>query len=80
MRRKQSARKRSRRDASVLHGKIPEVYLGIQFEFRSPFGSLGRAADHFFLERYMRRFIVNRNAALKKIAESDEWKRYLKSA
>ncbi len=43
-------------------------------EFVSPLGPLGILADHLFLERYMRRFLEKRNAALKRIAESGEWR------
>lgn len=49
-----------------------------RFEFSSPLGFLGRIVDHVFLERYMRRFIEKRNAILKRTAESDDWKKYLK--
>jgi ligand-binding SRPBCC domain-containing protein len=47
------------------------------FDYESPLGFLSRAADVLFLERYMRRFLTERNAILKTVAESDEWKRYL---
>jgi ligand-binding SRPBCC domain-containing protein len=40
-----------------------------QFQYKSPFGIIGVAADKLFLERYMRKFIVSRAAELKKIAE-----------
>ncbi len=49
-----------------------------RFEFSSPFGVLGRMVDRVFLESSMRRFIEKRNAILKRTAESDEWKKYLK--
>ncbi|PYZ97625.1 cell division protein [Alteribacter lacisalsi] len=39
------------------------------FDYRSPFGVLGRLADRVFLETYMKRFIVSRAKALKKMAE-----------
>lgn len=48
-----------------------------RFEFRSPLGILGAIADRLFLASYMRRFIVRRNAVLKRLAESEEWSRYL---
>jgi len=41
-----------------------------RFEFESPLGILGRVVDRVFLAGYMRRFIVQRNAVLKKMAES----------
>ena len=48
-----------------------------RFEFESPLGILGRVADWLFLTSYMRRFLVRRNAVLKQLAESGEWRRYL---
>lgn len=49
-----------------------------RFEFESPFGILGKVVDRVFLSRYMRGFIVRRNEALKRLAESDEWHRYIR--
>jgi ligand-binding SRPBCC domain-containing protein len=37
----------------------------------SPLGWIGRVADRLFLEAHMRRFLIERNANLKQIAESD---------
>ncbi len=51
-----------------------------RFEFYAPLGALGRIAEGLFLMGYMRRFLVERNAILKRVAESDEWKRYLGEA
>lgn len=42
------------------------------FEYASPFGLLGRAADWLFLEKYMKKFIILRAQGLKKLAESEE--------
>lgn len=39
------------------------------FQYKAPFGVLGILADHLFLKRYMKEFIVTRAIALKKIAE-----------
>lgn len=39
------------------------------FDYTSPFGGLGRLADHLFLAKYMTRFLENRNNYVKKIAE-----------
>lgn len=49
------------------------------FDFESPLGIFGRIADQLFLERYMQSFMVARNQVLKAIAESDEWRQYLKT-
>ncbi len=47
------------------------------FDFQSPLGILGRIADYLFLTRYLRRFLIARNAVIKKVAETDPWRRYL---
>ena len=47
------------------------------FDFDAPLGPLGRLANRLFLTRYMRRFLLVRNATLKAAAESDRWRRYL---
>jgi ligand-binding SRPBCC domain-containing protein len=51
-----------------------------RFEFSSPLGFIGRIVDVLFLESYMRRFILKRNAILKHTAESDDWKKYIHTA
>jgi len=50
-----------------------------RFDFASPLGFLGLIADQCFLTSYMRRFLVQRNEVLKRLAESEEWRRYLDS-
>ncbi|WOV89105.1 SRPBCC family protein [Sporosarcina oncorhynchi] len=40
------------------------------FTYTSPLGFIGKIADSLFLERYMRKFLVDRAMELKKIAES----------
>ncbi|GAA0300479.1 ligand-binding SRPBCC domain-containing protein [Gracilibacillus halotolerans] len=42
------------------------------FDYRSPFGLVGRIADKLFLEKYMTDFISSRAKALKEIAEKNE--------
>jgi len=48
-----------------------------RFEFQSPLGIFGKIVDQLFLQAYMERFLVQRNGVLKKLAESNEWTRYL---
>jgi ligand-binding SRPBCC domain-containing protein len=45
--------------------------MGDRFEYKSPFGVIGRLADILFLEKYMTNFIVGRAKALKEIAEAE---------
>lgn len=47
------------------------------FDFDAPFGLLGRIAERTFLARYMRELLMGRSAAVKRIAESDDWRQYL---
>ena len=46
-------------------------------DFQAPFGLLGRLAECLVLERHLRRFLEGRNRALKAMAETEAWRRYL---
>lgn len=48
-----------------------------RFEFSAPLGLLGTLAEIVFLTGYMRRFLEQRNRILQRMAESDEWKKYV---
>lgn len=48
-----------------------------RFEFNSPLGFFGKIADFIFLRRYMQLFLERRNEILKKVAESEEWRRFI---
>ena len=50
------------------------------FEFAAPVPVLGRLAEKLVLERHMRSFLRKKNAILKRIAESAEWRKYLENA
>ena len=47
------------------------------FRFAAPLGVLGRLAEWFVLRRYMSALLAERNAVVKQVAESDEWRQYL---
>lgn len=47
------------------------------FAFAAPLPVLGRIAELTFLDGYMRRLLKERNAVIRQVAESDEWRRYL---
>jgi len=49
------------------------------FDYDSPFGILGKIVDALFLEKYMREMLTERNRLIKKIAESDDWQKFLKA-
>ena len=44
------------------------------FDYKSPFGILGKLADKLFLEKYMTELLKERNRIVKEFAESDKWK------
>ena len=48
-----------------------------QFEFESPLGLLGRWADSLFLKKYMTKFLIDKNKELKRVAESEDWKKII---
>jgi hypothetical protein len=49
------------------------------FAIAAPLPLLGPLAEAFFLRRYMMALVRERNAVIKQIAESSEWKGYLPS-
>lgn len=50
------------------------------FDFDAPFGWLGRLVNALVLTRYMHELLCARNALLKQVAESEEWRQYLADA
>jgi|SRR6218665_216202 len=48
-----------------------------EFVFESPLGIIGKFFNALVLTKYMERFLIKRNAILKHVAESDEWKKYI---
>jgi ligand-binding SRPBCC domain-containing protein len=49
------------------------------FRFAAPLPILGRVAEAAVLSEYMQRLLRERNQAIKQIAESGEWRRYIAS-
>lgn len=47
------------------------------FDFKSPYGVLGRAIDALFLNEYMKDFLNKRNRVIKNYAETEQWKQVL---
>ncbi|MBX7109654.1 MAG: SRPBCC family protein [Chitinophagales bacterium] len=45
--------------------------------FEAPFGLLGIMAEKLLLHRHMKRFLTARNNVIKKLAESDAWRKYI---
>jgi len=49
-----------------------------ELRFAARSGPLGRFVEKLFLRRRLTKLLRQRNALLKKVAESDEWRRYIK--
>lgn len=49
------------------------------FDYQSPLGILGQAADVLFLKNYMTNLLKQRNSIIKEFAESDKWKKVIGS-
>jgi ligand-binding SRPBCC domain-containing protein len=47
-------------------------------DYAAPGGSLGWLAERLFLTAYLTRFIQRRGLALKRLAESEDWRRFIK--
>jgi ligand-binding SRPBCC domain-containing protein len=47
------------------------------FRLAAPLGPLGWIAERVVLRRYMTRFLEDRNAVIKRVAESEEWCEFL---
>lgn len=47
------------------------------FRFAAPLGILGKAVEALVLRRYMTRFLERRNAVIKRVAESEEWREFV---
>ena len=48
-----------------------------RFDYDAPLGPLGLLANRIALLRHMRRFLEIRNQVIKRVAESEEWRRFL---
>lgn len=48
-----------------------------EFRFSAPLGPLGWLAERLVLRRYMLALLNERNAVVKQVAESEEWRHYL---
>lgn len=47
------------------------------FDYASPLGVLGRIADWLLVEKHMRELLEERNELVKRVAESDDWRKFL---
>jgi ligand-binding SRPBCC domain-containing protein len=47
------------------------------FRFESPYGTIGKWFNSFYLTRYLKKLLQQRNKTIKEYAESNKWKRLL---
>ncbi len=57
----------------------PRTEMRDDFRVSAPLGPLGWLAERLLLRRYMRALLVERNAIVKQVAESEDWRQYLKT-
>jgi ligand-binding SRPBCC domain-containing protein len=48
-----------------------------EIRFAAPYGMLGRMAEKTVLRRHLTKLLRTRNALIKRVAESEEWRQYL---
>jgi ligand-binding SRPBCC domain-containing protein len=56
-----------------------ETVMQDVLQFAAPLGWLGALTEKLVLRRYFEGFLRERNAVIKQVAESEEWRRYLQS-
>lgn len=59
----------------IFEAKGNQTLMIDVFEFESPLGPIGRLFNALFLESYMRKLLEERNEVIKRVAESDEWRK-----
>ena len=57
--------------------KENETLMTDKFVYEVPFSIFGNIFDSLILKDYMKRLLQNRNKVIKRVAESDEWKKVL---
>ena len=48
------------------------------FDFEAPFGFIGNMAENLILIKYLKHFLFIRNNYIKKIAEGNQWNKFIK--
>jgi ligand-binding SRPBCC domain-containing protein len=74
----EGAFKRMEHDHSFEALTPNETVMTDVFRFAAPLGIFGRIAEVLVLRRYMTNLLHERNVVIKKIAESEEWQRYVR--
>lgn len=48
-----------------------------QLYFEAPYGTIGKCFSQLYLTRYMEKLLLQRNAFIKEVAETNKWKTFL---
>ncbi len=51
-----------------------KVIMKDYFTFQSPFGIFGQLFNRLYLTKYLKQFLIERNAVIKEYAETGKWK------
>lgn len=57
--------------------KGEKVLMKDVFDYDSPLWILGKIADALILESYMKNLLLERNLLIKRIAESEDWRKFI---
>ena len=59
--------------------KGTETLIRDVFDYDSPLGILGNIADFLLVESHLREMLEGRNELIKRVAESNEWRKFLQN-
>jgi ligand-binding SRPBCC domain-containing protein len=68
---------KSMRHEHFFERKEDETLMTDKFVYKVPFSIFGNIFDSLILKKYMKLLLQNRNGIIKRVAESDEWKKAL---
>ena len=61
----------------IFEQRGPVTVMTDHFDYAAPMGILGKLVERLFLTNYMRGFLIERNETIKRVAQSDAWKRFI---
>ena len=68
---------RSFRHRHSFYAEANGTVMEDRLEFAAPVPLLGSVVEALVLKRYLSNFLHERNASIKRVAESEEWRKYL---
>ena len=61
----------------IFEEKEKKTIMKDIFDFKSPFGQVGKVFNNIVLTNYMKKFLEERNRVIKEFAENNKWKQIL---